>query len=205
MATSTLPTQKQRIGKVHRKTGETDITVDVNIDGTGHSEIVTHIGFFDHMLDALARHSMCDISIHVKGDTHVDNHHTIEDTGIALGEALRKALGDKKGILRFGQALVPLDEALCEVAIDLSGRPFLAFDGTFPVERIGQMESEMIEEFFRAFVFASMMTAHIHQKAGKNAHHIAESMFKSVARALRMATTYDPRAQGIIPSTKGSL
>ncbi|NHN89296.1 imidazoleglycerol-phosphate dehydratase HisB [Acetobacter conturbans] len=194
-----------RTASLHRVTAETDIRVTVSLDGTGKAEIATGIGFFDHMLTALARHGMLDLTIAARGDLEVDFHHTVEDVGITLGQAVRQALGDKRGIRRFGHALVPLDEALAEVVVDLSGRPFLAWSVPFPSEKIGVMDTELFEEFFRAFAMASMMTLHVTQKTGRNSHHIAESAFKAMARALRMAVEYDERAVGMIPSTKGVL
>ncbi|MDF7673792.1 imidazoleglycerol-phosphate dehydratase HisB [Acetobacteraceae bacterium ESL0709] len=200
-----MTTHSPRTALVTRRTGETDITISLNLDGQGRASVTTGIGFFDHMLDALARHGGLDLGIEVKGDLHIDDHHTIEDVGIALGEAIYKAIGDKKGIERFGQALVPLDEALCEAVIDISGRPFLSWDISFSREMIGSMATEMIEEFFRALVMSARITVHLTEKSGKNAHHMAESTFKAFARALRMAVAHDPRSANIIPSTKGVL
>ncbi|NHO31939.1 imidazoleglycerol-phosphate dehydratase HisB [Acetobacter fallax] len=194
-----------RIASLQRVTGETDISVTVNLDGTGTASIDTGIGFFDHMLTALAKHGMLDLDIVAKGDLHIDFHHTVEDTGIALGQAIARALGDKRGVRRFGSALVPLDEALAEVVVDLSGRPFFAWSVTFPASTVGEVDTELFEEFFRAFAMAAMMTLHVTQKTGRNCHHIAESAFKATARALRMAVEHDPRAAGAIPSTKGVL
>ncbi|MDG6095393.1 imidazoleglycerol-phosphate dehydratase HisB [Acetobacter sp. AN02] len=194
-----------RTASVHRVTGETDITITLSLDGQGEARIDTGIGFFDHMLTALARHGMFDLDITAKGDLHIDFHHTVEDTGIALGQAFHKALGDRRGIRRFGHALVPLDEALAEVVADISGRPFLAWSVIFPRDKIGEMDTELFEEFFRALAMASMTTLHVTQKAGTNCHHIAEAAFKATARALRTATEHDPRAAGLIPSTKGVL
>jgi len=194
-----------RQATLHRVTSETDIAVTLDLDGSGQADIDTGIGFFDHMLTALAKHGLLDLTVKVRGDLHIDGHHTVEDTGIALGQALRQALGDKRGVRRFGHALVPLDEALCEAVVDLSGRPFLAFDATFDRDRIGELDTELVEEFFRAFAMSSMITLHLTEKAGKNCHHIAEAAFKALARALRMAVEMDPRAQGAIPSTKGVL
>lgn len=194
-----------RQATLHRVTSETDIAVTLDLDGSGQADIDTGIGFFDHMLTALAKHGLLDLTVKVRGDLHIDGHHTVEDTGIALGQALRQALGDKRGVRRFGHALVPLDEALCEAVVDLSGRPFLAFDATFDSDRIGELDTELVEEFFRAFAMSSMITLHLTEKAGKNCHHIAEAAFKALARALRMAVEMDPRAQGAIPSTKGVL
>lgn len=203
--TTQIAPSAPRLAKVTRRTGETDIALTLCLDGQGKAEIDTGIGFFDHMLAALARHGGLDLAVTVKGDLHIDDHHTIEDVGIALGEAFFRAIGDKRGIERFGHALVPLDEALCESVVDISGRPFLAFHVTFPREMIGDMATEMVEEFFRAFAMSARMTVHLTRKAGTNAHHIAESSFKSFARALRMALTRDPRSEGAIPSTKGVL
>lgn len=200
-----MNTHLSRNTNLTRRTGETDITVTLNLDGEGKSTIQTGIGFFDHMLTALARHGGLNLDITAQGDLHIDDHHTIEDIGIALGEAFHQSIGDKRGIERFGHALVPLDEALCESVVDVSGRPFLAWNVTFPRETIGTMATEMIEEFFRAFAMSARITIHVTCKSGKNAHHIAESGFKSFARALRMAVARDPRNHGAIPSTKGVL
>ncbi|GAN53191.1 imidazoleglycerol-phosphate dehydratase HisB [Tanticharoenia sakaeratensis] len=189
----------------HRITGETDITIRLDLDGTGTAVVDSGIGFFDHMLTALARHSMIDIDVRASGDLHIDCHHTVEDIGIALGETFREAIGDKRGITRFGHALVPLDEALCEAVVDISGRPYLAWSIDFPRERIGEMDSDLFEEFFRAFAMGAMITLHLTNRCGRNAHHIAESAFKACARALRMAVSHDARAAGHIPSTKGVL
>lgn len=194
-----------RHATVHRVTSETDIAIALTLDGTGKARVETGIGFFDHMLTALAKHGLFDLDITVKGDLHIDGHHTVEDTGIALGQAMRQALGDKRGVRRFGSALVPLDEALCEAVVDLSGRPFLTFEATFDRDRIGELDTELVEEFFRAFAMSAMLTLHLNQRAGKNCHHIAEAAFKALARALRMAVESDPRALGAIPSTKGVL
>ncbi|GAA3677283.1 MULTISPECIES: imidazoleglycerol-phosphate dehydratase HisB [Acetobacter] len=194
-----------RHATVHRVTSETDIAIALTLDGTGKARVETGIGFFDHMLTALAKHGLFDLDITVKGDLHIDGHHTVEDTGIALGQAMRQALGDKRGVRRFGSALVPLDEALCEAVVDLSGRPFLTFEASFDRDRIGELDTELVEEFFRAFAMSAMLTLHLNQRAGKNCHHIAEAAFKALARALRMAVEPDPRALGAIPSTKGVL
>jgi len=194
-----------RTANVTRKTKETDVSVSVDLDGSGRAEIGTGIGFLDHMLTALARHALFDLSVQAKGDLHIDAHHTTEDVGIVLGRALNQALGDKRGIARFGQALVPMDEALVEAAIDLSGRPFLAWSVAFERDRIGAMDTELFEEFFRSFATNALMTLHLTQKAGSNAHHVAEACFKATARALRMAVGPDPRLGDAIPSTKGSL
>ena len=194
-----------RTATLTRTTSETDINLTLDLDGSGRAEIATGIGFLDHMLTSLARHGLFDLAVTAKGDLHIDFHHTTEDVGIVLGQALATALGDKRGIRRFGQALVPMDEALAEVAIDLSGRPFLAWDVAFEQPKIGEMDTELFEEFFRALAFNAMVTLHINQRAGHNAHHVAEACFKATARALRAACALDPRAEGAIPSTKGSL
>lgn len=194
-----------RHAQLKRTTSETDITLALTLDGEGRADVHSGIGFFDHMLTALAKHGGLDLVLQVKGDLHIDGHHTVEDTGIVLGQAFRQAIGDKRGIERFGHALVPLDEALCEAVIDISGRPFLAWNVTFPRERIGEMDTELFEEFFRAFAMSAHVALHLTCKAGTNAHHIAESGFKAFARALRMAVSHDTRAAGRIPSTKGVL
>jgi imidazoleglycerol-phosphate dehydratase len=194
-----------RTAAITRATTETDIALTLALDGSGRAEIGTGIGFLDHMLTALARHALFDLSVQAKGDLHIDAHHTTEDVGIVLGRALNQALGDKRGIARFGQALVPMDEALVEAAIDLSGRPLLAWSVAFERDRIGAMDTELFEEFFRAFATNALMTLHLTQKAGRNAHHVAEACFKATARALRMAVAPDPRVGDAIPSTKGAL
>jgi len=194
-----------RRATIARRTAETDIRVTLDLDGSGAGAIATGVGFFDHMLTALARHGMLDLEVAAKGDLHIDDHHTVEDVGIVLGQAVRQALGDKRGIRRFGQCLLPMDEALAEAAIDISGRPFLAWSVPFARPKIGTFDTELVEEFFRAFAFNAGITLHVTLKAGTNAHHVAEACFKAVARALRMATEADPRAAGAIPSTKGSL
>lgn len=196
---------KLRQSSVQRRTGETDVTVSITLDGSGQVDLNSGIGFFDHMLTALARHASFDLEVQCRGDLHVDGHHTVEDIGIALGKAFAQALGDKRGVTRFGHALVPLDEALCEVAVDLSGRPYLAWNVEFVRERIGEMDTDLFEEFYRAFAMSASLALHMTCKAGRNAHHIAESGFKAFARALRMAVTIDPRTSGLIPSTKGVL
>jgi imidazoleglycerol-phosphate dehydratase len=198
-------TSAPRRAVITRRTSETDIRASLALDGQGRAEITTGIGFLDHMLTALTRHALLDVTLHADGDLHIDFHHTTEDCGIVLGQAIRQALGDKRGIRRFGQALVPMDEALAECAIDISGRPFLAWDVTFARDKVGAMDTELFEEFFRALVMNAGLTVHITQKAGTNAHHVAEACFKAFARALRMAVETDPRAAGAIPSTKGSL
>ena len=194
-----------RTATITRKTAETDIAVTLDLDGTGRAQVATGIGFLDHMLTALSRHSLIDLSVAATGDLHIDLHHTTEDVGIVIGQALTKALGDKRGIARFGQALVPMDEALAEAAIDLSGRPYLAFAADFPQPKIGEMDTELFEEFFRAFATNALLNLHLTARAGRNAHHIAEACFKATARALRMAISPDPRLGNAIPSTKGSL
>ena len=194
-----------RTATLTRRTSETDITLTLDLDGSGQAHSATGIGFLDHMLTALARHALFDLDVSAKGDLHIDDHHTTEDVGIVLGQALAQALGDKRGIRRYGHAVVPMDEALLEAAIDLSGRPFLAWSVAFTPDKIGTMDTELFEEFFRALAMNAVMALHVTQRAGTNAHHVAEGTFKAVARALRMATEPDPRAAGVIPSTKGSL
>jgi imidazoleglycerol-phosphate dehydratase len=194
----------RRQGSVERKTRETDIRLRLDLDGEGKSRIATGIGFFDHMLTAFSTHGRFDLDLRCKGDLHVDAHHSVEDVGIALGQALRDALGDKKGIVRFGHAYVPLDEALSRCVIDLSGRPYLHYDVTFKARQIGEMPTELFEDFFWALADHGRLNIHLEAIRGRNAHHIAETLFKSAARALSMAVARDPRVKGI-PSTKGSL
>ena len=194
-----------RTATLTRTTAETDIRLTLDLDGAGTSKIATGIGFLDHMLTALARHALFDLDIAAKGDLHIDGHHTTEDVGIVLGQAIAQAIGDKRGIRRYGQATVPMDEALVHAAVDLSGRPFLAWSATFTRDKLGTMDTELFEEFFRALAMNALMTLHITQSAGTNNHHIAEACFKATARALRAATEPDPRAPTTIPSTKGSL
>lgn len=194
-----------RRATIARTTSETAIRLTLALDGAGTADIATGIGFLDHMLTALARHALVDLSVAAQGDLHIDFHHTTEDVGIVLGQAIRQALGDKRGIRRFGHALVPMDEALAEAAIDISGRPFLAWSVPFARPKIGEFDTELVEEFFRALAFNAGITLHVTLKAGTNAHHVAEACFKAVARALRMAVEPDPRAAGAIPSTKGTL
>ena len=194
-----------RTASLTRTTSETDISLSLDLDGSGRAQVATGIGFLDHMLTALARHALFDLTVAAKGDLHIDFHHTAEDVGIVLGKALNQALGDKRGIRRFGHAVVPMDEALAEAAIDISGRPFLAWSVTFTRDKVGEMDTELFEEFFRAFAMNALITLHVTQKAGTNAHHVAEGCFKALARALRMAVEPDPRAGDAIPSTKGSL
>jgi imidazoleglycerol-phosphate dehydratase len=194
-----------RIAEVTRNTRETRITVRINLDGTGQSKLQTGIGFFDHMLDQIARHGLIDLDIHCEGDLHIDGHHTVEDVGITLGMAIAKAVGDKAGLTRYGHSYVPLDEALSRVVIDLSGRPGLHMDVKFTSGSIGAFDTQLTYEFFQGFANAALATVHIDNLKGHNAHHQAETMFKAFGRALRMATTLDPRSAGVIPSTKGSL
>jgi imidazoleglycerol-phosphate dehydratase len=194
----------RRQGAVERKTRETDIRLRLDLDGEGKSKVSTGIGFFDHMLTAFATHGRFDVDLRCKGDLHVDAHHSVEDVGIAIGQALREALGDKKGIVRFGHAYVPLDEALSRCVIDLSGRPYLHYDVTFKSRQIGTMPTELFEDFFWALADHGRMNIHLEAIRGRNAHHIAETLFKSASRALSMAVALDPRVKGI-PSTKGSL
>jgi imidazoleglycerol-phosphate dehydratase len=194
-----------RIVTLTRTTSETDISLTLDLDGTGRAEVATGIGFLDHMLTALARHALFDLTIRAAGDLHIDFHHTTEDVGIVIGSAIARALGDKRGIRRFGQALIPMDEALAEAAVDLSGRPFLSWNVEFQRPKIGEMDTELFEEFFRALAFNALVTLHVTRRAGHNAHHVAEACFKAVARALRMAVEADPRTGNVIPSTKGVL
>lgn len=188
-----------------RKTAETDITVEINLDGTGTYDNQTGIGFFDHMLDQLARHSLIDMKISAKGDLHIDDHHTVEDVGITLGQALSAALGDKRGIRRYGACLLPMDDALVRCALDLSARPFLIWNVDLPTAKIGAFDTELVREFFQAFGTHGGITLHVDMLHGINSHHIAEAAFKSIARALREAVEVDPRKADAIPSTKGAL
>ncbi len=194
-----------RKGSVRRATKETDVEVALDLDGRGASAISTGIGFFDHMLDLLARHSRIDITVKAKGDLHIDHHHTTEDVGIALGQAFKQALGDMKGITRYADVHVPMDEALTRVAIDISGRPFLVFDANFGRDKVGEFDTELVREWFQAFAVHSGVTLHVETLYGSNDHHIAESCFKGLARALRAAIAIDPRAADEVPSTKGRL
>lgn len=194
-----------REATVTRETAETRIEVTLNLDGDGTYDVQTGVGFFDHMLDQLARHALFDLTVRVDGDTHIDDHHTVEDTGIALGQALREALGQKIGIRRYGSCLLPMDDALVRAALDLSGRPYLVWAVDFPTQKIGTFDTELVREFFTAFCTNGGITMHVHLLEGLNAHHIAEAGFKSVARALRDAVETDPRKSDAIPSTKGSL
>lgn len=194
-----------RNATITRKTAETDITVSLNLDGTGDYDNQTGIGFFDHMLDQLARHALIDMSVRATGDLHIDDHHTVEDVGIALGQALSKAVGDKRGISRYGACHLPMDDAQIRAALDLSGRPFLVWNVDFPTQKIGQFDTELVREFFQAFSTHGGITLHVDKLHGVNSHHIAEAAFKAVARALREALEIDPRKAGAIPSTKGML
>jgi len=194
-----------RIAEVTRNTKETQIRVRVNLDGTGQARLATGIGFFDHMLDQIARHGLIDLDIEAKGDLHIDGHHTVEDVGITLGMAVAQAIGDKAGITRYGHAYVPLDEALSRVVVDFSGRPGLEMDCKFTSGAVGAFDTQLTYEFFQGFVNHALVTLHVDNLKGHNAHHQAETMFKAFGRALRMAMTLDPRSAGVIPSTKGSL
>ena len=194
-----------RQAKVERKTNETEIAVSVNLDGTGKHDIATGIGFLDHMLDQLSKHSLIDINVKAKGDLHIDFHHTAEDVGIALGEAVKRALGDKKGIRRYASSDLPMDGSLTRVAIDVSGRPFLVWKVEFTRDKVGEMDTELFREWFQAFAMNAGITLHVENLYGETNHHIAESAFKALARALRDAIEIDPRAKEAIPSTKGTL
>ncbi|MCA1951492.1 MAG: imidazoleglycerol-phosphate dehydratase HisB [Hyphomicrobiales bacterium] len=194
-----------RRAEVKRETGETKIQLALDLDGTGRADIETGVGFLDHMLHLLARHALIDLLIRAEGDTHVDDHHTTEDVGIALGQAVRQSLGDKAGITRYADCLMPMDEALARVALDISGRPLLVFRADFPSEKIGTFDSELVREFFQAFASNAGVTLHAECLYGANSHHIAESLFKGLARVLRLATERDPRAADRVPSTKGTL
>ncbi|HDZ81636.1 MAG TPA: imidazoleglycerol-phosphate dehydratase HisB [Roseobacter sp.] len=194
-----------RQSTIKRSTAETDITVEIDLDGTGSYANNTGVGFFDHMLDQLARHSLIDMKITAKGDLHIDSHHTVEDVGIALGQALTSALGDKRGIRRYGSCLLPMDDALLRTALDLSARPFLIWNVAIPTAKIGDFDTELVREFFQAFSTHGGITLHVDMLHGLNSHHITEAAFKSVAHALRQATEIDQRKSGDIPSTKGAL
>jgi imidazoleglycerol-phosphate dehydratase len=194
-----------RQASITRTTKETAISVTVNLDGTGKAEISTGVGFFDHMLDQIARHSLIDIKIEAKGDLHIDFHHTVEDVGIALGQAVREALGDCKGITRYADVHLAMDEALTRAAIDISGRPYLVFSANFTRDKVGEFDTELFEEWFRAFAINAGVTLHVNNLYGSNNHHIAESAFKALARVLGAAVAIDPRRAGVIPSTKGTL
>ena len=194
-----------RRAEITRITNETDISVSVSLDGTGAADMETGVGFFDHMLDQLARHSLIDMTVRAKGDLHIDDHHTVEDVGIALGQALREALGDKRGIRRYGACLLPMDDALVRCALDLSARPFLVWEVPFTTPAIKSFDTELVREFFQALAVHGGITLHVEALHGINAHHMAEACFKAVARALREAVETDPRAAGALPSTKGAL
>lgn len=194
-----------RTATIARKTSETDVRVSVNLDGTGQRSIHTGIGFYDHMLDQLARHGLFDLDVKTTGDLHIDAHHTVEDTAIALGEAFREALGDRAGITRYGHAYIPMDETLSRVALDISGRPFLVWKVQFTQARLGEMDSELFWHVFHSFAQAAGITLHVETLYGTNNHHIVESCFKGLARALKQAVAIDPRQQGSVPSTKGTL
>ncbi|MGD0518613.1 MAG: imidazoleglycerol-phosphate dehydratase HisB [Thermoguttaceae bacterium] len=193
-----------RSASVHRKTVETDIELELNLDGGGRAEIATGVGFFDHMLTLLGKHAAMDLTVRARGDLHVDQHHTVEDVGICLGQAVREALGDKAGIRRYGHFTLPMEETLVTAAVDLGGRAFLVFKAEFPSQRIGEFESELVAEFWQAFAANALCNLHIVVHHGRNSHHIAEAIFKAVARALRNAVEEDPRLRGV-PSTKGTL
>ena len=194
-----------RRASVSRRTAETDVSVSLALDGTGRASIETGVGFLDHMLELLARHALFDLEVKVAGDLHVDQHHTTEDTGIAIGQAFAKALGDKAGIARYSDVYLPMDETLSRVALDISGRPFLVFKAGFPAEKIGAFDTELVREWFQAFAMNGGVTLHVETLYGDNSHHIAESCFKGLARALRKAVALDPREEGRVPSTKGAL
>jgi imidazoleglycerol-phosphate dehydratase len=193
-----------RTSQIHRTTGETDVQLSLELDGSGDGERQTGIGFFDHLLDAVARHALLDLDVRVEGDLETGPHHTVEDTGIALGQALDEALGDRAGIRRFGDAVVPMDEARASAAVDVSGRPFLSFDADFPAERVGEFDTDLAEEFLRAVANAAKLTLHVQVQAGTNTHHMVEASFKAFARALRVAVEDDDRVDDV-PSTKGVL
>jgi imidazoleglycerol-phosphate dehydratase len=194
-----------RSAAIQRKTGETDIAVSIALDGTGVAKVASGVGFLDHMLTLLARHALFDIHVACTGDLYVDQHHSVEDIGIALGQAFKQALGDKKGITRYAHSYLPMDETLSRVAVDVSGRPFLIFKTDFPREKIGEFETELVREWFQAFAINAGITLHVETLYGENAHHIAESCYKGLARALRAAVSIDPREEGRVPSTKGTL
>ena len=194
-----------RKASINRKTKETSISVEVNLDGTGKSSIKTGIGFLDHMLEQIAKHSLIDISLEAKGDLHIDLHHTTEDSGIALGEALKEALGDKKGIKRYASATIPMDETLSRVSLDLSNRPYLGWNVKLAVEKLGEMDTELFKEWYHAFAQSAGIPLHVENIYGENSHHIIESCYKGLARALRDAVQIDSRIQDIIPSTKGTI
>lgn len=194
-----------RKAEISRKTTETEISAAVDIDGTGRFDVRTGVGFLDHMLEQLARHALIDVTLRANGDTHIDDHHTVEDSGIALGQALARALGERKGIRRYASLHLPMDEALTRVALDVSGRPFLVWNVAFPTSRIGSFDTELVREWFQAFAMNAGITLHVETLYGANSHHIAESCFKALARALREALEIDPRQKDRVPSTKGTL
>jgi imidazoleglycerol-phosphate dehydratase len=194
-----------RAATIARTTRETDISVTLDLDGTGRSDCATGVGFFDHMLDQLSKHSLIDLTVRAKGDLHIDDHHTVEDAGIAIGQALAQALGDKRGIRRYGHFVLVMDDAKVEAALDLSARPWLAFEVGFPTSKIGTFDTELVREFFQALSTHGGITLHVDKVRGLNSHHIAEATFKAVARALRMAVEADPRTGDSLPSTKGTL
>ena len=202
---TTNPAAAPRLARIERATKETRISVTVNLDGEGRAELATGVPFLDHMLDQVARHGMLDLAVRAEGDLHIDGHHTVEDVGITLGQAVRQALGDKAGLVRYGHAYVPLDEALSRVVIDLSGRPGLEFHVSFTRAMIGSFDVDLTHEFFQGFANHALVTLHVDNLRGDNAHHQAETVFKAFARALRMAVARDPRAAGVVPSTKGAL
>ncbi len=199
------PSKQARTAEIKRTTNETTIQVSLNVDGTGQFNMATGVGFFDHMLEQLSKHSLIDMKVHAKGDLHIDDHHTVEDCGWALGQALNEALGERRGITRYASQNLPMDECLTSAAIDVSGRPFLVWDVEFPREKIGTFDTELVREFFQAFTQGSKITLHVKNHYGANAHHIAETCFKVVARALRSATEVDMRMDDNVPSTKGTL
>ena len=194
-----------RTASLQRDTNETKVSVTVNLDGTGAYDVATGVGFLDHMLEQLSRHSLCDLTVRCDGDTHIDDHHTTEDVGIAIGTAMKQAMADKRGIVRYGSCLLPMDETLSRVVIDFSGRPFLVWRTEFPTQKIGSFDTELVREWFQGFASASGATLHVETFYGANSHHIAESCFKGLARAVRQAVETDPRRADAIPSTKGTL
>lgn len=199
------PRREERKAEVGRKTNETEITVALDLDGTGRFEIATGVGFFDHMLEQLSRHSLIDLTVKAKGDLHVDDHHTVEDCGIAIGQAIARALGERRGITRYASLDLAMDECLTRAAVDVSGRPFLVWKVAFPTQRIGTFDTELVREFFQALAQNAAITLHVTNHYGANSHHIAETCFKAVARVLRAAVEGDPRQPHAVPSTKGSL
>ena len=196
---------KMRQATISRVTCETKIAVKIDIDGSGQADIQTGVGFLDHLLELFARHSLFDLSVKAEGDTHIDDHHSVEDIGIAMGEALSAALGDKKGINRYADIRLPMDEALAMIALDISGRPLLVLEAQFPAQKIGSFDTELVREWFQAFAVNARLTLHARVEGGVNSHHVAEALFKALARALRQAIAVDPREKGRVPSTKGAL